>query len=102
MTILPLYFMIKILILCCLLCEKLLLALVLYEKDLDILCCLLCEKLLEPLVFFLLVSQSCILFLFQRDTQEGVLISDLYQGKQLALQGKDSLTHNDAKKIKLH
>jgi hypothetical protein len=52
MTILPLYFMIKILILCCLLCEKLLLALVLYEKDLDILCCLLCEKLLEPLVFF--------------------------------------------------
>jgi hypothetical protein len=35
-------------------------------------------------------------------TQKGVLISDSYQGKQLTVQGKDTLTHNDAKKIKLH
>jgi hypothetical protein len=33
---------------------------------------------------------------------KGVLISDSYQGKQLTVQGKDTLTHNDAKKIKLH
>jgi hypothetical protein len=38
----------------------------------------------------------------ERGTQKGVLISDSYQGKQLTVQGKDTLTHNDAKKIKLH
>jgi hypothetical protein len=39
---------------------------------------------------------------FERDTQKGVLIYDSYQGKRLAVQGMDSLTHNDTKKIKLH
>jgi hypothetical protein len=42
-----------------------------------------------------------IVFGLVRHTQKGVLISDSYQGKQLAVQWKDSLTHNDAKKIKL-
>jgi hypothetical protein len=44
----------------------------------------------------------CLLPFFLRDTQKGVLTSDSYQGKQMSVQEKDSLTHNDVKKIKLH
>jgi hypothetical protein len=39
---------------------------------------------------------------FFREKKKGVLISDSYQGKQLTIYGKDILTHNDVKKIKLH
>jgi hypothetical protein len=39
---------------------------------------------------------------FQRHTQKGVLVSYSYQEKQLVVQGKDNLTYNDTKKIKLH
>jgi hypothetical protein len=56
----------------------------------------------EVCTYLIRSGRKDIYFFRERDTSKVVLMSNSYQGKQLAVQGKDSLTHNDAKKIKLH